>query len=216
MSFIRLAGTVVSVADTYGTAYNVTALTNATEAVATVQAGHGLVVGDIIELTSGWPRADKKVLRVKTVATNDVTLEGFNTTNTTNYPAGTGTGSLRKITAWQQLGQISQDISADGGQQQFTNIRLLDRFEELPIPTTISGVTYRLPLYFDPAQAWVPKVQAYRDGATVVAVRFVYPGGSRALGSGYLGMLDTPTPRDGLLGGELTVSYVSQPQLYAS
>lgn len=216
MSYIRLAGTTVSVAATYGSASNMTAITNATEAVATMAAAHGFVTGDILEITSGWARLDKRLVRVKTVATNDITLEKLDTTNTSYYPSGTGTGTARKVATWTTIGQISQDIGAEGGTQQFQTIRLLDRAEEINIPTSISAVVQRFPLYFDPALTWLDLVRGYRDNATPVGIRLVYPGNGRTLGTAILGMLDTPIPRDGLLGGELTASYQALPITYAT
>ena len=98
MAITLATGTQVAIASTYGTASNVTAATNAAECVLTVAAGHGIVVGDFVEFTSGWDLATGRIFRVKTVATNDVTLEGFNTTSTTNFPAGTGTGTVKEDT----------------------------------------------------------------------------------------------------------------------
>ena len=88
-----------SIAKTYASSVSMTALTNAAEAVATLGAGHGVVVGDYLELTSGWGLLNGKVVRAKTVVTNDVTLEGINTVSTTKFPTGTGIGSIRRITA---------------------------------------------------------------------------------------------------------------------
>ena len=84
MAITISTGTVAAIASTYGSAVNMTAITNASEAVATLAAAHGVVVGDFLEVTSGWGRLDKRIVRAKTVATNDVTFEGINTTSTTN------------------------------------------------------------------------------------------------------------------------------------
>lgn len=133
------AGSTVAIATTYGTASNMTALTNATEAVATLAAAHGVVVGDFLEITSGWAKLDKRIVRAKTVSTNDVTLEGINTVSTTDYPAGTGTGSIRRITAWTPLAQVKADsFSVSGGDQQFTDATPLDSLIDIQIPTTRS------------------------------------------------------------------------------
>src|SRR5574337_409795 len=81
-------GLQMAIAATFGTSFTVSAISNATEAVATLSASHGVAANDIIVLSSGWNGADKKVQRAKTVSTNDVTLEGFDTTKTTSYPPG--------------------------------------------------------------------------------------------------------------------------------
>lgn len=86
MAIIIATGTGVDIASTYGASVNMTAITNATEAVATLAAGHGVVVGDFLEVTSGWQRLTGRIVRVKTVATNDVTLESINTSSTSLFP----------------------------------------------------------------------------------------------------------------------------------
>ena len=103
MAVTNATGTIVAIASTYAASSNMTAITNATEAVATLAAAHGVVVGDYLEVTSGWDRLNARIVRAKTVATNDITFETINTTSTTSYPTGTGTGTIRRITAWTSL-----------------------------------------------------------------------------------------------------------------
>ena len=105
-------GTKVSVASTLGTSYAVTAATNAAETVLTVATGHGLTVGDYVVVRSGWSLLDYRVARVKTVATNDVTLEGINTVNLDQYSAGSGVGSIA------QQGRTPGEAATEGFQQQ--------------------------------------------------------------------------------------------------
>src|SRR5574337_289572 len=69
-------GLQMAIAAAFGTSFTVSAISNATEAVATLSASHGVAANDIIVLSSGWNGADKKVQRAKTVSTNDVTLDG--------------------------------------------------------------------------------------------------------------------------------------------
>ena len=111
MSITLATGTLVAIASTYGAAVNMTAISNAAAAVATLAAGHGVVVGDFLEVTSGWDRLNGRIVRVSAVSTNDVTFEGINTVSTSLYPAGTGTGTIRRITAWTNLSQITSGIS---------------------------------------------------------------------------------------------------------
>ena len=84
MAITLATGTALSIASTYGASVNMTALTNAAEAVATLAVGHGCVVGDFLEVTSGWDLLNNRIVRVKTVATNDITFEGINTVSTTS------------------------------------------------------------------------------------------------------------------------------------
>ena len=175
MAITKAQGTQIAIASTYGTAVNITAITNATEAVATLGAGHGVVVGDFLEITSGWDLLNGRIVRAKTVSTNDITLEGVNTTSTTRYPAGTGTGTARRITAWTNLSQITNALSVAGGEQNFADITTLTDSVQKQIPTTRSPVQVTLPLYDDPALPWFNTVRDVSDTTIATAVRMVFP-----------------------------------------
>ena len=64
MSITLATGTQVAIASTYGTGFTITAISNANPAVATLSAAHGVVVNDLIEITSGWDRLNGRVVRV--------------------------------------------------------------------------------------------------------------------------------------------------------
>src|SRR4051794_11554114 len=127
-------GAIVSIASGYGAAKNMSALTNATTAIGTLEASHGVIVGDFIEVTSGWSRLTDKVVRASVVSTNDVSLEGINTLLTSIYPAGSGTGTIREITGWTQLSQVLSS-SSNGGEQQFLEYQFLESDAQKRIPT---------------------------------------------------------------------------------
>jgi len=91
-------GTTFAIASGYGSPITVTALSNASEAIAT--ATNTLTAGDFVEVTSGWSRLNGKVVRVKAADSTSVTLEDIDTSSTTAYPAGSGVGSIRKINGW--------------------------------------------------------------------------------------------------------------------
>jgi hypothetical protein len=95
-------GTTFAIASGYGSPITVTALSNASTAVATASA-HGLTEGDFVEVTSGWSRLNGKVVRVGTADTGTFELEGIDTSSTTAYPAGSGIGTVRKISGWTQI-----------------------------------------------------------------------------------------------------------------
>jgi hypothetical protein len=185
-------GAVVAIASTYGTAVNMTAITNANPAVATLGAGHGVVVGDFVEITtSGWGRIQGRLFRVSVVATNDITLEGLNTTSTTAYPAGLGTGTVRRITAWTNLSQI-QSISISGGDQQYADITAIDDLIQKQIPTTRAPFTVSMTAFFDPALGWWTTVRNAQAGGSPVGFRIVLPSGNRTVCNGYWTLAEVP------------------------
>jgi hypothetical protein len=216
MAKILAVGTVVAIASTYGTASNMTALTNAANAVATLAAGHGVVVGDFVEITSGWGLLSGRIARVSAVATNDVTLEGINTTSTSLYPTGQGTGSIRRITAWTNLSQITADLAVSGGEQQFADVTEITDRTQQQIPTTRSPVVVELPIYDDPALPWVSIVRNASDSAVATAVRMIFPNGSRLVGNAFWSLGDVPTIEDSTLRNSVTLTFTGQPTRYAT
>jgi hypothetical protein len=216
MAITLATGTQVAIASTYATASAVTAATNAAACVITVAAAHGIVVGDFVEFTSGWDLATGRIFRVSAVSTNDVTLEGFNTTSTTNFPAGTGTGSVRRITAWTQITQV-QNVGSSGGDQQYADITSITDRTQKQIPTTRSPQEITLTVFDDPALAWYAPVQTASDSSTPAAVRFVFPNNSRLVANAYWSLQKVPNINaNSPLTSTLSMSTLAEPTRYAS
>lgn len=194
MSITKTTGLILAVVNAYATAVNMTAVTNASEAVATLAAGHGVVVGDLLEMTSGWGRLDKRLVRAKTVATNDVTLEGVNTTSTTAYPAGAGTGTVRRVNVATGLTNLSQVklISASGGDMGFEDVTAVDDVVSKQIPTIRSPVTMNLTVFDDPTLAWFTTLTAADDAGTPVGFRMAFPNGSKLIFNAYVSVARVP------------------------
>lgn len=209
-------GTGVDIAKTYGTAIAMTALSNATEAVATLAAGHGLIVGDIVEIASGWQRLDKRIARVKAVATNDVTLENINTTSTTLYPIGSGTGSVREITAWEEI-IGARDVSASGGEQQFADITTLADVIERQVPTVRSALALQMTVMYDPALPWFATVVGVSETSSIAGLRMRFPNGSKIFGNGYWSLQKTPSiSRNEALTSSVDIAFVADVTAYVS
>jgi hypothetical protein len=216
MAITLATGTVAAIASTYGTQFTITAITNATEAVATLSASHGVIVGDYLEITSGWDRLNGRVVRAKTVATNDVTLEGINTTSTTNYPTGSGIGTGREITAWTNLSQLTADLTVGGGDLNFADVTTLTDVIQKQIPTTRSAITMGMPTFFDDSLSWVAAVKAAADAATPTALRLSFPNSNKLVANGYWSYQTVPTVTDSTLRGRVDVSFSAAPVLYAT
>lgn len=216
MAITLATGTLVAIASTYGTSSNMTALTNASNAVATLAAGHGVTVGDFLEVTSGWDRLNGRIVRASAVSTNDVTLEGIDTSSTSLYPAGTGTGSVRRITAWTNLSQITSDINVSGGDQQFADITTLNDRTQKRIPTVRGAVAVTLPFFDDPSLAWYAPVRSASETATATAVRMIFPNNSRLVANAYWSLQTVPTIEDSTLRGSISLSFVAEPTRYTT
>lgn len=125
-------GTTFFLASAFGAAVAVTAVTNATEAVVTTGAAHGYVNGDIVEVTSGWGRLNKRNFRIKAAAGSTLTLEGADTSNTTFYPGLSGIGSVRKISTFTQLIQVL-GIQTSGGDPKNVSYKYMESDVEFSI-----------------------------------------------------------------------------------
>ncbi len=216
MAITLAVGTTVAIASTIAAAKNMTAISNAAEAVATLEASHGIVQGDIFIVFSGWDRLNGRVVRAKAVSTNDVTLEGINTTDTSLYPAGSGTGTVREITAWTNISQITAGISVSGGEQNFADVTTIVDSTQKQIPTTRSPVQVTLPVFDDPALAWYSVVNTASETATATPMRMVFPNGSRLLANAYWSLQTVPTIEDSTLRASIDLSFASSPTRYAT
>jgi hypothetical protein len=191
-------------------------LTNANPGVATLESSHGVIVGDYIEVTSGWSRLTDKIVRASVVATNDVTLEGQNTTSTVVYPAGTGIGTVREITGWTQVTQILES-SSTGGEQQFLEYQFLEADAQKRIPTfkSASGLTFSIA--DDPDLAGYILASTANDDRAQRAVKIVLADGSILLYNAYISLNKTPSLTvNNLMAVQATLSLLNEPVRYAS
>src|SRR4249919_4185505 len=124
MSYSLPNGSTVHIGSAVGSALTVTVATNANPCVMTSTA-HGLSNGDYVIVTSGWSRTTDKVFRVANITTNTFELEGHDTTSTTVYAAGSGTGSVKKVTTWTQITQVL-GVTSQGGEQQCATYQQLE------------------------------------------------------------------------------------------
>lgn len=214
MSIILAVGTTWKIASTYGATKTMSAVSNANPAVATLEASHGVIVGDKIHITSGWEGLNNKFVRVSAVSVNDVTLEGINTLDTNLYPATSGTGSVREVTAFTEITQITRDYQVSGGEQQYADTSTLKNRQDQRIPTNRSPVDVVLPVYQDAALGWYATVRA-ADGV-VTAGEVVYPGNARSMFTGYFSLGTVATVSDKTLRNAVAIAYAQDPIEYAT
>jgi tail tube protein len=187
-------GLQMAIAATFGIEFTVSAITNATEAVATLSASHGVAVNDIIVLNSGWNGLDKKVARAKTVATNDVTLESFNSTNTTWYPAGSGTGTGKEVSTWTGISGILEP-NMEGGDLSFYQYLFVDdpTFTQKQQPTFRSAMALKFKIADDITKPHYAAILAASQARTEYPMRIVLPNGGKIYMNGIWSMNEVPT-----------------------
>lgn len=140
-------GTTFFVASTIASSKTTTIVTNASEAVVT-SVGHGYSNGDIVEMTSGWGRLNRRIFRLKSIATDTFVLEGADTTSTTFFPSGTGIGSVRKISTFTQITNVMNPQSS-GGEPKTVAYKFIESDVEYSINDGFSATSYTLELDAD-------------------------------------------------------------------
>lgn len=160
-------------------AISVTKISNAENPVLTCAASsaHGLKAGDYVIITSSnWAKLINKVARVKSVSTsntNEVTIEGFSTTDNKVY-SGTGTGKIYKINDWIEIPCV-QDLSQEGGEQQFYTYQCLADDREQQIPTYKSAVSLTYTFAHEYDNAIYPILRTADESGEVKVMRMYVP-----------------------------------------
>ncbi len=140
-------GATFYVASSFGSAKTVTAVSNASEAVVT--ATHDFANGDIVEITSGWGRLNKRAFRVKSVSgTASFVLEGMDTTNTSFFPVGTGVGTVRQVETFTQITTVMSP-SSSGGDPKTVTYKYIESDVEYMLNDGFSATSYSMELDAD-------------------------------------------------------------------
>lgn len=208
-------GVVLAIASTYAAAtVAATVVSNASECVVTVT--NTLAIGDYVEFTSGWAAANNRVFRIKAASGTAVTLEGFDTSSTTIYPAGSGLGTLKKILTWTQIAQIIGATSS-GGDPQYLTYSFLEQNFDTQIPTTTSAQTLSLEIADDPSLAGYQAVRTAALARTNFALRGTLPGGGFLLYNGIWAFDETPSMSKGnLMAVKAGVALQGRPVRYTT
>lgn len=216
MSVSLSNGSIVSIAASYSTSLSVTGITNANPAVGTTASAHSYSVGDFVEVTSGWSRVNGRIFRLSAATGSSFTLEGLDTTDTSQYPVGGGIGSIRKVATWTQITQML-DLTTSGGDQQFATYSFLEQDFESQIPTVKSAAGMTLSIGDDSTLPHYTILSAANDDRIPRAIRLKLPSGALILYNGYVTLNKTPSlTKNQIMAITSTVSLVGQPVRYAS
>jgi hypothetical protein len=170
-------GTTFHIASSIAAAKTTTVATNAAECVVT-SAGHGYSNGDIVEITSGWGRLNRRVFRIKSVATDTFVLEGADTQSTTFFPAGNGVGSVRKITTFTQITGVMNPQS-QGGDPKNASYRFVESDVDYSINDGFNATSYSMDIDADQiGGAGYTALKTLTDAQTDTCLKMVTRSGS--------------------------------------
>ena len=213
MAFKLPNGAIMEIASVFSAAVLATAISNAQPAVVQA-AGHDLEDGDIIVVTSGWTRLNDRVARVDAALADSFALEGIDTTKANVYTAGAGVGSVRTVSAWAQIAQITE-VATSGGDQQFTTFGFLEDDDDRQLPTTKSPISMTITVADDPLLPYVPICESADEDKESRVVRLKLPNGSEIYYNAYVSITSTPSlSRNSIMTRTITLSLASRPTRY--
>lgn len=170
-------GATFFIASAFAASRAVTAVTNAAEAVVT-STTHGYSNGDIVEITSGWGRINRRAFRIKSVTTDTFVLEGADTTNTTFFPPGSGAGSVRKVNTFTQITSV-MNPSSSGGEPKTVTYKFVESDVEYSINDGFTATSYQLEMDADSiGSAGYTALKTLTDVQTDTILRVVLRSGS--------------------------------------
>jgi hypothetical protein len=130
------------------------------------------------------------------VATNTLNAEGLDTSDTTWFPAGTGTGTIQAVTGWTEIQQIT-DISMNGGDPKFATVALLSRRRDISLPAGFNAMTCSVTLADDPALAGQIALKTASRTTAKRMFKIIMAGSGPAYFYGHVSFNDMPLLRKG-------------------
>ena len=189
-------GTTFYIASAYAASKTTTVATNASECVVT-SAGHGYSNGDIVEITSGWGRLNRRVFRLKSVAVDTFVLEGADTSSTTFFPAGTGTGSVRKISTFTQITKVMNPTTS-GGEPKNVSYKYVESDVDYSINDGFTATNYAMDIDADGvSDAGYLALKSLTDVQTDTCLKMVMRSGSLVFIPCTVALNETVTLQDG-------------------
>lgn len=219
MSIISTRGALLYLGSEPGTAKAISAITNANPAVATLEASHGVTVGEYIYIRSNWALLDRRLARVSAVATNDVTLEGIDTSDTGAYPpgAGGGTGATVQEFTWAtQLSQIEPSISTGGGDLKTQDGTFMEHLQDQTYPDGFNAAQWTVGYYSDASLPWLPTVRTAMLSARERPFMFKSLGNQRVIYSSLWTINEFASIQNNSFRGQINLLHQGQPTVYAT
>lgn len=150
-----------------------TALSNATEGVATV-VGATLKAGDIVVIsTSTSTNLALQPLIVKSATATAITFLNFDTTDTSLYPVGTS-GTIQKVETWVDL-PLTSTIANSGGDANTTTVQFIQDEKARNLFTTTNPEVTTLTMAHDSTDAARADLVKYTRTQAFVVYKVMNP-----------------------------------------
>lgn len=189
-------GAILSLATAYGEPIIVSAVSNASSAVATTATAHDIVDGAFIEITSGWSKINNRIVRASDAAASALAYEGIDSTKASNYPAGSGAGSVREISTFTEIGQVLT-LTPSGGEMQFATYSFLDSDTQSQLPTEANAQSIAIEIADDATLPGYIALKQASESRMLTALKLTLKNGSIILYNGFVSFNETPTMTKG-------------------
>lgn len=216
MSFYFPEGSAVYFSNTLAAAVTVSSASNANPSVLTTATAHGLVDNDEFLFTSGWEDATDRVYKADQLTTTTLSPLGLDTSNTSYFSAGSGAGTIQKVSSWLQIPQVL-GVQTSGGDPRFTTVDLLSRRNSINVPTGFNAASMTVTLAHDPNAANYAAMMAVSRTLGKVAIKLVVGGGAVMYGYGYMNVSEAPQlNRNQVNQVSAAITFINPPISYAS
>lgn len=216
MSIISARGASLFLGSVPGAAKAISAISNAANAVATLEASHGVTVGEYVYIRSGWPLLDRRIARASAVAGNDVTLEGIDTSDTGVYIPGSGLGTVQEFTWATQLSQIEPSINTSGGELKTQDGTFLEHLIDQVYPDGFNASQWTVGYFSDASLAWLAAVRAAQMSQRERPFMFKSLGNQRVIYSSFWSLNEFASIQNNSFRGQITLNHQGQPTVYAT
>lgn len=216
VSYLLPEGSKFLFSSTFAAPVNVTNVTNEDPATLTAT-GHGFSNNDELLFLSGWEDANDAVWKATAVSANTLDLSGLDATDTQWFPPGTGTGAVRKVSNWIEIGQVL-DSQPSGGGARTVEISPLAKRNSIKMPAGFEASGLDLVLGYDPglpSQITLNKIS--RNLNQKVAFKFLLAGGQTVYGYGNAQLAQMPNIAKGsAISVRLSLSFMGLVVGYAT
>lgn len=195
MSYFVPEGSKYFFTETFATVKAITALTNANPAVATSVA-HGFADNAEILLKSGWEDAGDTIWRADAIDANSFGIQNFDSSDSTFFPPGGGTGTAQLAGPWVEIPQIL-NITGNGGGPKFTTIQPLSRRNGIQMPTGFDPSSITMTLGFDGSLPAMQQMKNISRRLGKVGFKMAMSGGLVMYAYGTLALSDMPSQTSG-------------------
>lgn len=195
MSSRFINGAKYAVSTSLGAAVVISAVSNASPAVASTTAPPAN--GAVAIVQSGWPNLNGTVARAAgQVAGASFQLEGVDATDVVRYPAGEGAGTFQVAGTFVSFSQV-RDVGINGGDQQFFDYQYVEdeSGRQRQVPTFKNAMSMKIELDYDPALPWYAALIALDRAHTPVVLRETLPGGDVIYYYGLISFNKVPTKK---------------------